>query len=135
MEGALQIEGVTELGGEEGRHLQSQQATSQQVGGAAPQLAGTGAGEHETLVGALLHQGMHHIEELRRLLDFINHHGGGCGFSGQAITQPLGSGLVGAQHVGSEQIQPDGLGKYLGQPGGFTSATGPEQKEATCGRK
>jgi hypothetical protein len=45
-------------------------------------------------------------KELRRLLDFINHHGGGCGFSGQALTQPLEPGLVGAHHVGSEQIQP-----------------------------
>jgi len=44
--------------------------------------------------------------------------------------EPLGPGLVGAQHVGSEQIQPDGLGKHLGQPAGFAGATGPEQKEA-----
>jgi hypothetical protein len=44
--------------------------------------------------------------------------------------QPLGPGLVGAQRVGSEQIQPDGIGRHLGQPAGFAGATGAEQKVA-----
>jgi hypothetical protein len=39
-----------------------------------PQLTGTGAGEHKSQLGLLLHQRMRQIEQLRSLLDLVDHH-------------------------------------------------------------
>ena len=73
---------------------------------------------------------MHHIQQLGCLLDFIDHNCVGFRLGGDALPQPLRPGLEGAQQLRRKQIDSKGQGKHLGQPGGFTCATGTKQEEA-----
>ena len=84
-----------------------------------PQLAGTGAREHKSQLGLLLHQRMHHIEQLRSLLDLVDHHdeGLGGGRSSDALPEPFQPGQIGTQNLRRQKIQPQRAWKLLGQPG------------------
>ena len=98
------------------------------------QLSGAGASEHKAQLRPLLHQAVHYIQQLRRLLDLIHHHGGGAGLCIDPLPQPFGPRLIRPQHVRCQQIDPQRLGKSLLQSGGFTGAARPKQKEAPSWR-
>jgi len=95
------------------------------------ELASTGAGEHKAQLRTLLQQGMHHIQQLRSLLDFVDHHGVGLGCACDALPKAFGPGLVGTQHIRSQQIQPQRSGEHLGKPGGLARTPRPEKEETT----
>ena len=66
------------------------------------QLARAGAGEHKAQIPPLLHQAMHHVEQLGRLLNLIDHHSAHAGLGLDPLPQPLRPRLIGTQHLRSQ---------------------------------
>ena len=104
--------------------------SSQEVDTAAPQLARTGAREHEAPAILRFKQGMDHVEELGHALDFVEHHGRAPGRPQNEIAQSLGPGGELARDVGLEEVDDERIGQGVAKPRRFAGAAGAEEEEA-----
>jgi hypothetical protein len=134
IEEAVEVAVRPDLGGGDAVQLAPHRAAAEQVGGAALHLAGARSTESE-MHAAVLEQPMHLVQDLRHLLDFIDHHLSN-GWSGcQLLAQPFRILQVAAILFRFEQIDPERVRVRLPEQRGLSGLARAPEKERLHSRR
>ena len=119
-----------QLRGHERMHRAMHGPASQQIHSTAPELSRARTRQDEARRRRFLQDGVNDREQFRYPLDLVDHHRRVPGRACEQIPKALGTGAQAALQRRFEQVQIQGIGEPVAQPGGFAGSARAEQEAA-----